>query len=213
MSGFSRTVYSQGGGREIAAFFLFDTVLRLPNGYWGVMTDRAAKLAALVNGLVMALLPLAYMVVVGSLVSESSNGSTTVRPSGAPGPASAAVSLWLQMWKILLPLSIIAGWRTFVYARRWSAREDRTWRAVFESGVCGFLYMMLVLARGIATQPMNAPPYVIVYGGIAFLVGLVVGLVLRTTALLVLRVCGRLLPDQPLQPTSAAGVSADSPST
>ena len=46
---------------------------------------------------------------------------------------------------------------------------------------------LLYLAPGIVTRPAEAPPYVIAYGGAALLLGVVVGLFLRTTAILVLK--------------------------
>jgi hypothetical protein len=129
------------------------------------VTDRAASMAALVNGLVMAVSPLAAMLVAG-LLPESTNNSTTVHAAGAPGAVVASLSAWIQMWRTLVPLSAIAGWRTFVYARRWLTRGDRAWLAVLEAGAWGFLCVLLVLAPGILRQPAQAPPYVIVYGGV-----------------------------------------------
>ena len=46
---------------------------------------------------------------------------------------------------------------------------------------------LLYLAPGIVRRPAEAPPYVIAYGGAALLLGVVVGLFLRTTAILVLK--------------------------
>jgi hypothetical protein len=156
------------------------------------MTERSSNVsnvAALVNGLVMALLPLTFMLVMG-LLPENTSNSTTVHASGASGEAVAAVSVWIQMWKRLLPLSLVVSWRTLVYARRWQARGDRGWRAVLEAGAVGFLYVTLVLTPAILRQPVKAPPYVIVYGGIGFVIGVCVGLVLRATALVTLKVRG-----------------------
>src|SRR5207247_604642 len=104
-------------------------------------------------------------------------------------PLVSALSAWTEMWATLLPASLIAGWRTLVYARRWANRNDRAWRGVLEAGACGFLYMVVVLSPGIVRQPLNAPPFLLVYGGIALVVGLCVGLVLRTTAMVVLKLC------------------------
>jgi hypothetical protein len=82
---------------------------------------------------------------------------------------------------------VFTGWRTWVYARRWRERQDQGWRAVAEAGACGLLLALVYLARGILTRPAEAPPYVIAYGGAALLLGVLVGLFLRATAILVLR--------------------------
>jgi hypothetical protein len=153
----------------------------------GVMTERSLKVTAVVNGLVMGLLPLTLMLL-ASLIPENTNTSATVH--GGRGPMAAALITWMAMWKTLLPLALIAGWRTLVYARRWALRDNRVWRGVLEAGICGFLYLLLFLTPSIVKQPMKAPPYVVVYGGIAFFVGLAVGLILRLTALLVLKISG-----------------------
>ena len=151
------------------------------------MTERSLKVTAVVNGVVMALLPLTLMLL-ASLIPENTNTSATVH--GGRGPVGAALLVWIGTWRTLLPLSLIAGWRTLVYARRWALRDDRAWWGVFEAGICGFLYLLLFLTPSIVRQPMKAPPYVAVYGGIAFVVGLAVGLILRVTALLVLKISG-----------------------
>ena len=46
---------------------------------------------------------------------------------------------------------------------------------------------MLVLAPGMVTRPADVGHYVIVYGGGELYLGLALGLVLRTTAVIVLR--------------------------
>jgi hypothetical protein len=147
---------------------------------------RLAALTALVNGVVFSLLPLVVMLVTGTLAQESTT-STIVRPEGAPPAWLVTLWTWIQMWTVLVPLSFIAGWRTFVHARRWLMGRDRSWYGVFEAGVCGFLCALPILAPGIVTQPAKATPYVLVYGGLATVLGLIVGLVLRTTALCTLR--------------------------
>jgi len=157
---------------------------------WDSETTRAAIVAALVNGFVFALIPLVIMLVAGVLPQESST-STIVRPEGAPPVSVVTLSAWIEMWRTWLPLSLIAGWRTFVHARRRLAGDDRSWRGIFEAGLCGFLYVLWMLSRGIMRQPMQAPPFVIVYGGLGITLGLIVGLVLHTTALLTLSVSRR----------------------
>ena len=145
-------------------------------------STRLASLTALVNGIVVALLPLVAMLGAGELALNSST-SNIVRPQDAPPVWLVTVWTWLQGWPVLLPLSFIAGWRTFVHTRRWLWSHDRSWRGVFEAGICGFMCTMPMLVPGIVTQPTIAPPYVIVYGGLGTCIGLIVGLVLRTAAL------------------------------
>jgi len=91
-----------------------------------------------------------------------------------------------------VPLSFIAGWRTYVHARRWLIVQKHSWDGVFEAAVCGFVCALPILAPGIVTQPAKAPPYILVYGGLGAIIGLIVGLVLRTTALLTLRLSRRV---------------------
>ena len=86
-----------------------------------------------------------------------------------------------------LPFATLAGWRTWVYATRWQEQRRGSWLAVAEAGGWGLAVALFILAPGIVTRPMDAPPYLIAYGGFALLVGLVLGLVLRTAALIVLR--------------------------
>ena len=151
------------------------------------MRERSVTVAAAVNGLIMLILPLAVMLVGASLGLGVSNDSPPARPASH---VVDVISFLIQMGTPLLPLSIFVGWRTSVYARRRRARQDGCWRAVLEAGGCGLVLALLVLAPGIVTRPMEAPPYVITYGGAALLLGLSLGLLLRTTALLVLKVCG-----------------------
>ncbi len=157
---------------------------------FGRAATRHAMVAALANGFVFALMPLAMMLVAGAL-GQASDTSTIVRPQGAPPVAVVTVSTWVEMWRTLLPLSLIAGWRTFVHARRRLKDDDHSWRGVLEARLCGFLYVLVILARGIVTQTMQAPPFVIVYGGLGLVLGLIVGLVLYSTALLTLSVSKR----------------------
>jgi hypothetical protein len=62
---------------------------------------------------------------------------------------------------------------------------------VLEAGVVGFFIAIWILRRGIATRPADAPPYVIAYGGAAAVIGLTIGLILRTAAVLTLKLTSR----------------------
>ena len=154
------------------------------------MPDQSAKaplapesVAAAVNAALVILLPV-ILLAAGSMVLT--NTSVTVRPPGAP---VIGQSSWLLAQFVVgtLPFATLAGWRTWVYATRWQEQRRGSWLAVAEAGGGGLVVALVILAPGIVTRPMDAPPYLIAYGGFAVLVGLVVGLVLRTAALIVLR--------------------------
>ena len=152
----------------------------------GRMHGRPENSAAVVNGLLVLLLPLAFLVL-GSIVFDSdSDTSVTVRAPGSSGIARAVVIL-VQIGLVLLPFAALAGWRTWVYAKGWREQRVRGWQAVAEAGACGLVVALGYLAPGIVTRPTEAPPYVIVYGGAALILGLMVGLFLRMTAILVLK--------------------------
>jgi hypothetical protein len=148
--------------------------------------DRSESVAAVVNGLLVMLLPLAVLVAGSSITLDNFDASVT---ASAPGPPRIwpMIPILIRTCAVLLPFALLAGWRTWVYARRWCDRQDRGWRAVAEAGACGLILALLYLAPGIVTRPAEAPPYVIAYGGAALLLGVVVGLFLRTTAILVLK--------------------------
>ena len=88
---------------------------------------------------------------------------------------------------VFLPLAIVAGWRTWVHASRYREGRGRGWQGVAEAGGLGLILALGVLARGIVTRPAEAPPYVIFYGGVALILGVALGLILRVTALIVLK--------------------------
>lgn len=88
----------------------------------------------------------------------------------------------------VLPCAAVAIWRTSVHVARWLANGTADWRGVREAGGIGFLAAFIPLLPASVMSPLQALPYLIVYGGFAMVVGLVVGFILRTTALLVLRV-------------------------
>jgi hypothetical protein len=149
---------------------------------------RPENTAAVVNGLIVLFGPFALLIVVSLLAPDHSDASTTVRAPGA-SPFGSLLELAQIAWAmapVLLPLALIAGWRTRVHARRWLRDESRGWRGVAEAGACGFLIALAVVTAGIIRTPLLALPYVLVYGSAAFLLGLIVGLVLRTAAVLVL---------------------------
>ena len=151
----------------------------------GPAGSRAEMLAATVNAIVVLLAP-SIALLVAMMVSIDGNTSVTVRPAGASRVQPVVRSV-IEMGAWMLPFATIAAWRTWVHAQRWSARQGSGWQGVAEAGACGLAAALLYLVPGIVTRPRDAAPYVMAYGGAATIVGLLFGLVLRTTALLILR--------------------------
>jgi hypothetical protein len=146
---------------------------------------RSEIVAAVVNGLLVLLLPLAVLAAGSTIDQDDFDASVTADVPGAPR-MSATIRILTRTSLVLFPFALLAGWRTWVYARRWCDQQDRGWLAVAEAGACGLIVALLYLAPGIVTRPAEAPPYVIAYGGGALMSGLVVGVFLRTMAVLVL---------------------------
>ena len=146
----------------------------------------AEDVTACVNAAIVLLMPFAAIVAVW-LMPEPGNTVT------------ARVSSNLEYWtrnlfeiaaafSLFVPLALIAAWRTRVHARRYLKGEGTGWQGVVEAGAVGFGIAVLVLSRGILTRPAEASPYIVAYGGIALIVGLAVGFVLRMAAVLVLKI-------------------------
>lgn len=151
----------------------------------GSTRSRVEMLAATVNAIVVLLAP-SIALLVAMIGSVDSNASVTVRPAGASRVLPVVRSV-IEMGTWMLPFAAIAAWRTWVHARRWNARKGSGWQGVVEAGACGLAAALLYLVPGIVTRPLEAAPYVMAYGGAATIVGLLFGLVLRTTAMLILR--------------------------
>src|SRR5262245_15937024 len=147
--------------------------------------DRPATITALANAVVVYLLPRAFAHVVRTLRSPPDT-STSVTAYGPDYLMSRATTI---VWYVaaVSPFAFAAAWRTFVHAQRWLEHHDRTWWGVLEAGACGLAGTVLVMLPGILTHPLQAPPYLIAYGTLTVLIGLVVGLILRVTALGVLK--------------------------
>ena len=88
---------------------------------------------------------------------------------------------------LISPLALLVGWRTWVHAQRYREGRGTGWQGVIEAGAVGAGIALWILAAPIVMHPAQAPPYVIFYGGAALILGLLIGLVLRMTAILVLR--------------------------
>ena len=136
------------------------------------MKPRRPELtAAIVNGLVVLAVPLAFVL--------------SVTLAYGPGPAETVLRLG-ESALILLPFALLAGWRTWVYAKKMIAGQGRGWRGVGEAAFTGFCALLIYLLPGIVTRPAEAPAYIIFYGAVAAVLGVLVGLTLRLTALFVL---------------------------
>ena len=134
--------------------------------------------AALVNGaLVLALPPLwtTYVFLTSSVVTPS-----RLRE------AIAAAFITGGLMIALVPIALAVIWRTSVHGKRYLAHQGSGWLGVLEGGAVGGGIALLVLFPATVMQPAQAPPYLMVYGGGAAIIGMVAAFVLRLTALVVL---------------------------
>ena len=145
---------------------------------------RPEGLAAAVNAVLVVLIPIG----VASIVSMGVESGNTVRasPSGLQRAFTSLYDIAAYLVAIV-PVALVAGWRTWVHASRYREGTGTGWQGVVEAGGLGLTLALGVLARGIVTRPAEAPPYVIFYGGVALILGLATGLILRVTALTVLK--------------------------
>ena len=145
---------------------------------------RPEGLAAAVNAVLVVLIPIG----VASIVSMGVESGNTVRasPSGLQRAFTSLYGIAAYLVAIV-PVALLAGWRTWVHASRYREGKGTGWQGVVEAGGLGLTLALVVLARGIVTRPADAPPYVIFYGGVALILGLAIGLFLRVTALTVLK--------------------------
>ncbi len=155
-------------------------------------TRQPETVAAYVNATLVLLVPvgLAIAASIGMWLTPS-NSSTTAHATPLPERMLLGVAAVALFVVLFLPLAVIAGWRTWVHARRYRNLEGGGWRGVFEAGVLGFFIAIWILRRGIETRPADAPPYVIAYGGGAALIGITIGLILRTVAVVTLKLTSR----------------------
>jgi len=148
-------------------------------------------LAAFVNAVVVVFLP---SVVVGIVMLRALNdpgSSWPVHPADW-SPWRDVIGFFAGSAVVMSPFALLAAWRTWVHASRWrSASPGRRLQGVVEAGACGLGVAVLVLLRPSIERPTQAPPYLIVYGGLGFVVGVGVGLLLLVTAALVLTLTGR----------------------
>ena len=137
---------------------------------------RPALVAAAFNALLVGLLPFWWQMVTGP------DTSATVTPDGvsllSPGVGLAAV------------FGVLIGFRTLVHAVNY-LEGDAGWRAVMEPAVPGFLGPLLLLGGLVVSRPPLAVAayvgaYVAIFGG----AGLLIGIVLRFTAIAAIHLAG-----------------------
>lgn len=126
--------------------------------------------AAVVNAALVLLLPLAFIWL----------------EYGGHGAAVDAARLG-QAAVTLVPFAALTAWRTRVHAARRRAGQASGWQAVAEAAATAVVVAIAYLAPGILTRPADAPAYLL-YAGLALVLGALVGLILRATALLTLAV-------------------------
>jgi hypothetical protein len=148
------------------------------------LRERPEAWAAAVNGIIVLSLPLLFVL---AIAIWGRPGTPPVKPPGSPSSTWLALPVLLMTELGMLPLALIAAWRTWVYAERFQHGVSRGWEAVAEAGLVGVLASLWMLAGPTLRRPLDAPPYLLTYGGMALLAGLLVGLVLRASAVLVLR--------------------------
>ncbi|MEO7190847.1 MAG: hypothetical protein ABI051_07290 [Vicinamibacterales bacterium] len=100
-------------------------------------------------------------------------------------PAIRPLMRWWGFLAIAVAVSIVT-WRTWFYAREECRTGRSGWRGVIEAGALGFGVAIMVLSKGIVLRFAEAPPFVIIYGTAAFLVGALVGMIFKLSAEIVL---------------------------
>ena len=138
--------------------------------------------AALVNGTLMMLLPAAF-VVYNDYTAE------TVRPY-APSIARAVIRA-VPVLIVCAPVAILVAWRSYVHALAYVQRRGAIWRGPLESAaIAGGLALAQMIVMTLATWAREPAPRVaayIAFYAIAFaFIGLLLGIVLAGTAMLVL---------------------------
>jgi hypothetical protein len=153
------------------------------------MHRRPETIAALLNGLIVWLLPttISALFAIGrGLGIGASDTAITVHPPGW-SPLDPIMGTALQFGFVMLPFAALAAWRTWVHARRWRERGGSGWQGVGEAGACGLATLLVVLAPRILSHLNQVTPTIFGYGGLATLMGLLIGLLLRTSAVIVLK--------------------------
>ena len=153
------------------------------------MRRRPEAVAALVNGLIVWLLPTgisALVTIGGGLGLGASDTNSTVHADGWT-PLDPIMATALQFGLVTLPFAAVAAWRTWIHAKRRRELGTSGWQGVGEAGACGLLAVLVLLGPGILSHPTLAMPFLLVYGAFAVLIGLLIGTLLRGIAVMVLK--------------------------
>jgi len=156
------------------------------------MRRRPEAVAALVNGLFVWLLPAgisALFTIGGSLGIGASDTNTTVYADGW-NPLDPIMATALRFGIVTLPFAVVAAWRTWVHAKRRRVLGTSGWQGVAEAGACGPAAILIVLIPLMLSRPTHVAqvaPFVLAYAVLAALCGLLIGLLLRVSALIVLK--------------------------
>ena len=154
----------------------------------GSTRNRPARVAAVVNGLLAFPVPAGFMIL--ALISAS--GQAWPAELAVHRPTTAPIVVESVLFGVVFAvLGAVAAWRTWVHALRYQSGASRYWQGVGEAAAVGFLVAALYLLRGIITRPREAPPYVIFYGSAAAMFGAIIGVILRVSATIVLRLSSR----------------------
>ena len=154
----------------------------------GSTSNRPARVAAVVNGFVVFGLPSGFMML--ALISAS--GQPWPAELAVHRPTTARIVLEsVQFGLVFAALGAAAAWRTWVHALRYQSGASRGWQGVGEAAAVGLLGAVLYLMPGITTRPREAPPYIIFYGSAAAILGAIIGVILRVSATIVLRLSKR----------------------
>src|SRR5215475_5272409 len=110
------------------------------------MRDRA-RLAAAVNGAVVLLLP-ALLVLFLSVYQVIVPSKGTTVHANPLSPVVSAIEASIFGAVFMLPLALVAAWRTWVHATRWQEQERTLW-GVAGAGALGALVVIAMLAPGV----------------------------------------------------------------
>jgi len=138
--------------------------------------------AALVNGALIVLVPAAFVV-------YSDYTSEAVRPYDPTMARSLLMAAPALMGAV--PVAVLVAWRSYVHALAFVERRGTVWQGPLESAaIAGGLVLLQMVAMTLPTWAREPAPrvaaYIAFYAIAAAVIGLLLGLVLAGTALLVL---------------------------
>ncbi len=150
---------------------------------WRRLHEPAIQ-AALVNGALFLLVPAAW-------VAYIDYASDVVRPH--PATLSSSIVRALPTFLVCVPVATFVAWRSYVHAVAYLSGGATLWRGTLESAaVAAALALAVMFRMTLATWSREPAPMVVAY--IAFyviataIIGLLLGLALSATALLVLAI-------------------------